>query len=163
MLNFYRFLPNCAQVLRPLTDLLKGVLRVLEWTAEAQESFQKAKQLLAAEGPIQHPSPTAELSLTTDASDTHINSVMQQKSGTHWGPLGFFSRYSTYDFELLAAKAAIKHFLHFCEGRSFSALDLSQTSCDRSISCVTPYFATTTAPFGGHFKNLMYSWCICQV
>jgi hypothetical protein len=42
-------------------------------------------------------------------------------------PLGFFSRkltdtesrYSTFDCELLAAHAAIKHFRHFCEGRHF--------------------------------------------
>ncbi len=41
--------------------------------------------------------------------------------------LGFFSRkltdtescYSTFDRELLAAHAAIKHFSHFCEGRAF--------------------------------------------
>ncbi len=43
---------------------------------------------------------------------------MQQKSEDHWRPLGFFSRkltdteyrYSTFDRELLAAHAAIKHF-----------------------------------------------------
>jgi hypothetical protein len=29
--------------------------------------------------PLQHSSPTAELSLATDASDTHIGGVMQQK------------------------------------------------------------------------------------
>jgi hypothetical protein len=46
---------------------------------------------------------------------------MQQKSGDHWRPLGFFSRkltdmesrYSTFDRELLAAHAAIIHFRHF--------------------------------------------------
>jgi hypothetical protein len=52
---------------------------------------------------------------------------MQQKSGDHWRALGFFSRkltdtespYSTFDRELLAAHAAIKHFCHFCKGRAF--------------------------------------------
>ncbi len=52
---------------------------------------------------------------------------MQEKSGDHWRPLGFFSRkltdmesrYSTFDLYLLAAHAAIKHFRHFCEGRAF--------------------------------------------
>jgi hypothetical protein len=115
MVNFYRcFLPNCAQVLHP-------------WTATAQESFQKVKQLLAAAVPLQHPSPTAELSLATDASDTHIGGVMQQKSGNHWRLLGFFSRkltdtesrYSTFDPELLAGYAAFKHFRQFCEGGQF--------------------------------------------
>ncbi len=52
---------------------------------------------------------------------------MLQKSGNRWWPLGFFSRkltdtesrYSTFDRELLAAHAAIKHFRHFCEGPQF--------------------------------------------
>jgi hypothetical protein len=35
---------------------------------------------------LQHPSPTAELSLATDASDTHIGGVMQQKSDNHSTP-----------------------------------------------------------------------------
>jgi hypothetical protein len=84
MVNFYRrFLPNCAQVLRPLTDLLKGGPLTLRWTATAQESFSKVKRLLAAAVLLQHPSPTAELSLATGASNTHIGAVMQQKSGNH--------------------------------------------------------------------------------
>jgi hypothetical protein len=93
----------------------------------AQEAFQQAKRFLAAAVPLQHPAPNAELSLATDASDTHIGGVMQQKSKDHWQPLGFLSRkltdtesqYSTFDRELLAAQSAIKHFCHFCEGRLF--------------------------------------------
>jgi hypothetical protein len=117
MVNFYRrFLPKSAQILKPSADLLKGGAKTLEWTVSAQEAFQNAKSLLAAV-PLQHPAPNAELSLATDASNTHIGGVMQQKSGDHWRPLGFFSRkltdteshYSTFDRELLAAHAAIKH------------------------------------------------------
>jgi hypothetical protein len=128
MVNFYRrFLPNCAQVLRSLTDLLREEAKSLEWTASAQEAFQNAKRLLAAAEPLQHPTPNAELSLATDAADTHIGGVMQQKSGDYWQPLGFFSRkltetesrYSAFDRELLSVFAAIWHFCHFCEGQSF--------------------------------------------
>jgi hypothetical protein len=128
MVNFYRrFLPKCAQILKPLIDLLKGGAKTLEWTVSAQEAFQNAKSLLAAAVPLQHPVPNAELCLATDTSDTHNGGVMQQKSGDHGRPLGFFSRkltdteprYSTFDRELLAAHAAIKHFRHFCEGRAF--------------------------------------------
>jgi hypothetical protein len=127
--NFYfrYFLPNCAQVLCPLTDRLKGGPKTLEWTAPAQEAFQNAKCLLAAVVPLQHPAPQAKLSLTTDASATHIGGVMQQKLGDHWWPLFFFSskltdtesRNSMFDHEMLAAHAAIRHFHHFCEGRAF--------------------------------------------
>jgi hypothetical protein len=92
MVNFYcRFLPNCAQVLRPLTDLLKGGAKTLEWTASAQEAFQSAKRLLVAAVPLQHSAPNAELSLATDAFNTHIRDVMQQKSGDHCDLLVFFS------------------------------------------------------------------------
>jgi hypothetical protein len=102
---------------------------MFEWTASAREAFQNAKRLLAAAVPLQHPAPQAELSLATDASDTHIGDVLQQKSGDHWRPLGFFSRkltdtesyYSTFDRELLAAHAAIRHFCHFCEGHAFQS------------------------------------------
>jgi hypothetical protein len=128
MVNFYcRFVPKCAQILKPLTELLKGGAKTLEWTVFTQKAFQNAKRLLAAALLLQHPAPNDELSLATEASDTHIGGVMQQKSGDHWRPLGFFSRkltdtescYSTFDHELLAAHAAIKHFGHFCEGRAF--------------------------------------------
>jgi hypothetical protein len=93
----------------------------LQWTATTQEAFQQGKRLLAAAVPLQHPAPNAVLSLTTDASVTHIGGVMQQKSKDHWQPLGFFSRkltdtescYSTFDRELLASQAVIKHFRHF--------------------------------------------------
>jgi hypothetical protein len=44
MVNFYRrFLPKCAQILKPLTDLLKGGAKTLEWTVSLQEAFQNAK------------------------------------------------------------------------------------------------------------------------
>ncbi len=84
--NFYRrFLLNCAQVLRSLTDLLEGGgANTLQWTAPAQEAFQNAKPRLAAAVPLQRPAPQAKLSLATDASNTHIGGIMQQKSGDHW-------------------------------------------------------------------------------
>jgi hypothetical protein len=130
MVNFYRrFLPKCAQILKPLTDLLKGGAKTLEWTVSALEAFQNAKRLLAAAVPLQHPAPNAELSLATDASDTHIRGVMQQKSGDLW-----------FDRELLAAHAAIKHFRHFLRRSSISTLDRSQTNCHCHFSCFSPHF-----------------------
>ncbi len=49
----------------------------------AQEAFQNAKHLLAAAVPLQQPAPQAKLSLGTDASDTHIGGIMQQKPRDH--------------------------------------------------------------------------------
>jgi hypothetical protein len=152
MVNFYsRFLPNCAQIIKPLaqiikplTDLLNRGAKTLQWTAAAQEAFQQAKGLLAAAVTFQQPAPNAELSLTTDTSDIHIGGVMQQKSKDHWQPLGFFSRkltdtescYSTFDCELLAAQAAIKHFCHFCKGHLFQ-LWTDHKPLATALSCVS--------------------------
>ncbi len=129
MENFYhRFLPKCAQVLKPLTDLLKSGAKMLERTISAQETFQNAIRLLAAAVPLQHPAPNAELSLAIDASVTHIGGVMQQKSGDHWRSLGFFSnklkdmesRYSTFD-----RPCSNQTFPPFLRRLSFSTLDRS--------------------------------------
>lgn len=54
-----------------------------------------------------------------------VNAVLEQKSGDTWKPLGFFSkilsgtesRYSIYDWKLLAAYLGTRHFLHHIEGR----------------------------------------------
>jgi hypothetical protein len=46
------------------------------------------------------------------------------------------SHYSTFDCELLAAQAAIKHFRHFCEGRAFQ-LWTDHKPLVTAISCVS--------------------------
>ncbi len=139
--NFYRhFFPGCACILRPLTDLLRGNPKTLQGTVAAEEAYQDAKQLLTKAVPLQQPSPQAELSLATSASDSYIGGVLQQKSDDHWCPLGFFSRklcdteshYSTFDRELLAANASIRHFHHFCEGHRSS---LGRTTNLLSLHC----------------------------
>jgi hypothetical protein len=65
---------------------------------------------------------------TTDASDSHVGAVLQQRSRGSWRPLAFFShklsptesRYSTFDTELLAAYLAVRHFRFSLEGRQFT-------------------------------------------
>ena len=77
--------------------------------------------------PLQHSTRQSDLSLATEPSETHIGVVMQQKSGDHRQSLDFFSRkladmesgYFTFDREMLAAHAAIRHFHNFFEGRAF--------------------------------------------
>ena len=93
MVNFYRrFLPAAARTLQPLTKCLTGNPKVLDWSASLQQSFDTIKTTLAAAKLMAHPLPHAELSLTTNASDTHISSVLQQKEVKGWRPLRFFSK-----------------------------------------------------------------------
>jgi hypothetical protein len=73
MINFYRrFLPKIAATLRPLTDLLRGNPKTLDWSAAAAEAFSAAKAALVAAVPLSHPTPGATLSLAVDASDSHV-------------------------------------------------------------------------------------------
>jgi hypothetical protein len=131
MINFYRrFLPKIAATLRPLTDLLRGNPKSLDWSAAAAEAFSAAKAALVAAVPLSHPTPGATLSLAVDASDSHVGVVLQQLENRSWRPLAFFSqklspaqsRYSTFDRELLAAYSAVRHFRFLLEGRKFRIL-----------------------------------------
>lgn len=76
---------------------------------------------------ILHPLHSWLLCAIYDASDIGIGASLQQRIDDNWQPLGFFSRkftvkerkYSTYDRELLAIYAAVKHFRFVVEGCQF--------------------------------------------
>ncbi|KAH9582557.1 Transposon Ty3-I Gag-Pol polyprotein [Schistosoma haematobium] len=79
MCNFYRrFLPRCAEVLQPLTDLLKadkkGTKKEKSQTfnlpPDAKTAFEKAKLMISNATMLQHlnTDPTTNLILCTDAS-----------------------------------------------------------------------------------------------
>jgi hypothetical protein len=103
---------------------------MLVWSESAAAAFCAAKAALAAATALVHPLPGAVISLATDASDTHIGVVLQQLSTGSWRPLAFFSRklsppeskYSTFDQELLAVFAAVRHFWFVLEVRMFRIL-----------------------------------------
>jgi hypothetical protein len=131
LINFYRrFLPGIAGTLQPLTDLLRGNPKTLNWSDSAAAAFKAAKEALISATALAHPLPGAVISLAADASDTHIGGVLQQLSSGSWQPLAFFSRklsspeskYSTFDRELLAVFASIRHFRFVLEGRQFRIL-----------------------------------------
>jgi hypothetical protein len=110
--------------------LLKGSPKVLLWSPAAEAAFIAAKAALVAAVPLCHPAPNAVLSLSVDASDSHVGGVLQQQVGKGWKPLAFFSKklappemkYSTFDRELLAAFSTIRHFRFLLEGRQFQLL-----------------------------------------
>ena len=130
MINFYhRFLPHGAEILRPLNELLSHSRGTdIQWTEEATVAFTAAKDALANAALLAHPKSDAPTSVMTDASDFAIGAVLQQYIDNHWCPISYFSRklkpaerrYSTYDRELLAIYASIKHFRFFVEGREFN-------------------------------------------
>ena len=133
LVNFYhRFVPHCADILVPLHSLLashplKPKPAPLTWNGSALKAFRDIKTALSNATLLNHPAPSAELCLMTDASQTGIGGVLQQNIGDAWQPIAFFSRklddtqrrYSTFGRELLAVHSAIKHFRPFLEGRNF--------------------------------------------
>jgi len=150
MINFYRrFLPGIARILRPLTDLLRGSPKVLEWSSAAAAAFEGSKKALIAAVPLSHPAPNARLSLATDASDSHIGGVLQQHVEKGCQPLAFFSKklspteakYSTFDRELLAAYASIRHFRFLLEGRQFRLLTDHKPLISAMVGVTPPWSA----------------------
>ena len=128
IVNFYhRFLPRCANILRPLNDLLKAHHKDFTWSTAAATAFEQAKDLLAKATLLNHPTPDAPTCVMTDASDVAVGAVLQQCTDGLWKPISYFSRtltateshYSTFDRELLAIYLSIRHFRHFLEGRNF--------------------------------------------
>ena len=132
MVNFYRrFLRGAAQVLKPLTDILKGGAKgKLEWSDCMRGAFTASKAAMVNAAELVHPEEGAELSLEVDASGTHVGAVLHQRGAFGKRPLGFFSmkldsaqqRYSAFDRELLACYLGIRHFRWLLEGRNFHVL-----------------------------------------
>ncbi|BHF61905.1 hypothetical protein SprV_0100488500 [Sparganum proliferum] len=129
MVDFYRrFLPNCADLMLPLTNMLSVPKGPLELTGEALTAFERIHNSLADATLLTHPAPEAQLSLMVDASTVAVGAVLQQHLAGSTQPLAFFSkkllpaetRYSTFGRELLAIYLAVKHFRHFLEGQEFT-------------------------------------------
>ena len=136
---YHRFIPQCAAKLTPLNNLLtaanEGHTRLspksnfdLKWDQNAESAFSESKQILA-NSLLVHPDHMAQINITCDASDVAVGGLLQQYLNGMWQPLLFFNkklnpaetRYSTFDRELLAVYATIKHFRHNLEKRNFFA------------------------------------------
>ncbi|CAH8491861.1 unnamed protein product [Schistosoma rodhaini] len=147
-LNFYRrFLPNCADVLQPLTDLLKNDKsgskkeknQLFKLPSDAKTAFEKGKSLIADATMLQHlnTDPKTHLILCTDASQKAVGAVLQQRVNNTITPIAFFSkrlspvqeRYSTFGRELLAMYLAIKHFNFLLQVRDFTIMTDHKPLC----------------------------------
>ena len=81
LLNYYgRFIPHCADLLSPLSDLLRNRKKKTEQFLlnDIQlKAFNQVKQKLATTSLLAHPVPDAQFSLVVDASGTAIGAVLQ--------------------------------------------------------------------------------------
>uniref|UniRef100_A0A0A9Y7K2 RNA-directed DNA polymerase n=2 Tax=Lygus hesperus TaxID=30085 RepID=A0A0A9Y7K2_LYGHE len=133
-INYYRrFMNHAAWSQLKLQDALNNCARDKDeiiWTPELVDAYNSCIIGLSEATLLAHPRPDCSLVLNVDASDRAIGSVLQQVTGAALEPLAFFSRklskaearYSTYDRELLAIYASIKHFRYYIEGRDLTVM-----------------------------------------
>ena len=129
-LSYYRaFVPNFVTVTAPLTDLLRGCGKAIEWTSAAETAMREAKRRLWDACFRYAWDAERESRVTTDASGTGIGATFEQKvEGVGWAPVMFWSRklaaaetrYSVTDQEWLAVVEAVsRQWRHWLKGRRF--------------------------------------------
>lgn len=141
ILNFYRpHLPNLASYQCGLNKYLVNAKRNdktrIAWSDTSENAFVQCK-LGQKAVTLSLPLPNVPLALMTDASNTCMGAVLQQKVSGSWQPLGYFSKkltsteqkYSTYDRELLAIYKSIKYFRKLFEGRSLTVYTDHKALC----------------------------------
>ena len=135
--NFYRrFVYGYSKVVKPLTDLLKGMQAGVKtgpfvFPAKAAQAFRELKVTFTTAPVLAHFDPAKSILMYTDASGFAIAAVLMQQDDAgpgattaHWRPVAFFSRkmtdaetrYETHDGELLAIVAAFRNWRHYLEG-----------------------------------------------
>ena len=131
MITYQRcFIPNAAQLLRPLNDLLLGKRRnseTVNWTESVNQAFIDAKAALSNIDLLAHPKENAALQLKCDASGMALCAVLEQVYDGKIEPLGYFSKslqgaqthYSIFDLELLSVYLSVKHFEHMLLDKKF--------------------------------------------
>ena len=74
-------MPHAAAMVLPLYALVnvKGGEFEAAWTNRHDEHFQRSKVALATATYLAYPSATAETCINTDASDTAVGAVLQQR------------------------------------------------------------------------------------
>ena len=83
MVNFYHsFVPHAAEIVQPLYQALSGKprSRTLDWSDELTKAFEDTKEALAKATMLHQPVQGATTSLTSDASDTAVGAVLEQRT-----------------------------------------------------------------------------------
>jgi hypothetical protein len=126
--NFYRrFIPGYAQIVAPITDLLKGNGKDFQFREAQEAAFLKVVVLFTSGNTpiLRHFDQERPALIETDASDFAIGAVLSQKfedGKVH--PCAFLSRklspaefnYDVFDKEMLAIVYALQKWRHYVLG-----------------------------------------------
>lgn len=127
LMGYYsHFLPHYAEVVEPLRRLLRKGQEFI-WDQNAEESFGKAKNLLASCSAVSMFDRSLPVQVTTDASAYGLGAVLQQVIDGETRTIAFASRtltpqerkYSTGEREALACLWACEHWHVYLWGRNF--------------------------------------------
>ena len=131
MINYYgKFLPNLSTTLYPLNRLLtKTNEKKWTWSSDCQESFIRAKELIASTQVLTHYDLSLPVVLAADASAYGIGAVISHimPSGEE-RPIAFASRsltsaeknYAQVEREALSLIYGVKRFHQYLYGRHFT-------------------------------------------
>ena len=110
--NFYRhFIDNYAKIVLPLNALTKKSNAEFNWTSDAHTAFEALRSAILSAPVLRNFDPALPSTLSTDASDFAIASVLHQPDPAGYlHPVSYFSRklspaeinYGVHDKELLA-------------------------------------------------------------
>ena len=131
MLNYYgHFVSEMRQLRAPLDALLKKDAP-FKWSAECQDAFQRAKDVLASDLLLTHYDPTKEIVIAADASEYGIGAVISHRfsDGTekaiHHACRSLTAaekNYGQVEKEALAITFALRKFHRYILGRHFKLL-----------------------------------------
>lgn len=128
LIGYYRrFIRDFSKISQPLTNLLKKDIPFI-WSPFCDEAFVTLKTCIIEPPILKYPDFTKEFTITCDASDIAIGSVLSQTHISGDMPVAFASRvlnkaeksYSTSEKELLAMVWSVNHFRPYVYGRFFT-------------------------------------------
>lgn len=124
LIGYYRrFIPNFAHIVYPINKCTRKGEKIDPTDPTYLRAFEHCKTLIATSPILAYPDFEKKFTVTTDASDIAIGSVLSQENH----PIAFYSRtlnsaeknYSTIERELLSIVEATKHFRPYLYGRRF--------------------------------------------
>lgn len=130
LVSYYRrFIPNFSKIAKPLTQLLKKDVQFL-WENQQQVAFDELKYKLTSAPVLIYPDFSKPFTLTCDASNYAIGSVLSQGPKGQERPIAFASRtlnksesnYNTTEKELLSILFGCKTFRPYLYGRKFNII-----------------------------------------
>ena len=131
MINYYRrFIEGFSEITAPLTNLLKGKPKLVEWNDDAEKAFIELKQRLISAPILANPNFELPFTVQTDASDSAVAGILTQEHEGVEHVIAYFSRklttpqmsWKAAEKEDLAAMEAIEKFRPYIEVKRFTLI-----------------------------------------